>query len=424
MSHTATSDGARPFWQKTARALPVLFFIWLMTTVMGPYKDVYKLVFHALLIPATLIVLRHGRPRHMTHDGLLKLVGAFFTYVAVSTFLVGTDGLESDLKILRWSIEAFLSVVVLSMCMPSMIVSPARWGRLMLGISILGALAALLLWDHGRLEGLGALHHPIQGSSILLAYLAIGNFLLIQGEGQWRWPDYLLVFLACLSVICFLFFGKSRGPILAFAVYIVVLFPLSFGRINLKMKVGLLGLVGLISLSIIEWQFGLIGFFEGLVERGDSKRLEIWQGYLMYPPDSLLLGHGAGTAPEQTNAAKLFWEPNNLLIAHAHNLWIGTFAETGLIGVGFLAGLFFLLIRTAIKHSRTHAQMRGLLGILGLVLMLTFTDEHSLVLSMKPIWLFAWVPMMLVWLWGRCSGDDGLRKTQTFRGIEYESTRR
>ncbi|PAV25879.1 hypothetical protein CF392_08785 [Tamilnaduibacter salinus] len=407
MTDMAAAPAESSVLHRTRRSMPALFLLWLVTTVVGPWDDAYRLVFHALLIPATLVVLYYGIPDSMKRDPLLRLTGAFFAYVAVSSFLVGPNPISSDLKILRWALEAFVCAAVLWLFLSCAVRAPLRWGRLMLGVALLGAVAALTMWSRGRLEGLGALQHPIQGSSILLAYLAVGNFLLIQGLSRWRWQEFGLVFLACLGVACFIFFGKSRGPILAFAVYVAVLLPLSFGRINLRMGASIFLLVFAASLAIIEWQFGLSAFVDGLIDRGDSKRLTIWTGYLLYPPDSLLLGHGGGVAVENTNPANQFWEPNNLYVpAHAHNLWIGTYAENGLIGVGFLAAIFGMLIRTCWVHSRTRAERRGLLGLLALVLMLTLTDEHTLVLSLKPIWLFAWLPMILVWLWLRRDGED------------------
>lgn len=406
MAHAREAAETGPVARKIIQALPFLVLIWLLVSVVGPWKDLYKTVFHALVIPATLVTWRYAIGLRVLRDPFIRVVGVFCIYVGISTFLVGPGSLANDLKILRWGVESFFSVIALWICVECLRDAPALWGRLFLGACVVGAGLGFLFWDGGRVEGLGALSHPIQGTSILLAYLAMGCFLLTQSVPRWRWEDCLLIFLGCSSVASFAFLSQSRGPILAFCIYFFVLLPFTTGR-NLKLTVSLLVLVLILSGAVIEWHEGLDSFLNGLIERGDSKRLEIWKGYLLFPPDSLFLGYGAGTEPEQMHAAAEFWRPNNYIVTHAHNLWLGTYAETGIIGVLFLVAIFGMLTWVAVTRAREWGEIAGLLGIIGLVLMLTFTDEHTLVLSMKPIWLFAWLPMVLVWQWTRepISGD-------------------
>lgn len=403
-SHEVAQVG--PTTRKIIQVLPFLFLIWLTVSVVSPWKDLYKTVFHALVIPVMLVTWRYAIGHRVLEDPFIRIVGVFCAYVGISTFFVGHGSLANDLEVLRWSIEAFFSVIALWICVEWLRDSPALWGRLLLTACVVGAGLGFLSWDGGRVEGFGALSHPIQGTSILLAYLAMGCFLLTQGVPRWRWEDCLLIFLGCSSVASFAFLSQSRGPILAFCIYFFVLLPFVTGR-NLKLTVSLLALVLVLSGAVIEWHEGLDSFLNGLIERGDSKRLEIWKGYLLFPPDSLLLGYGAGTEPEQMRAAAELWRPNNYVVTHAHNLWLGTYAETGIIGVLFLVAIFGMLSWAALARVTEWSERAGLLGIISLVLMLTFTDEHTLVLSMKPIWLLAWLPMVLVWQWARepISGD-------------------
>ena len=404
MLQIARAPQPGPIAQRIIRALPALFMIWLLVAVVGPW-DLYETVFHALIIPAAMVTWRYTIGSRLLEDRFIQLAGMLFLYTAISTHFVGPGSFADDLKITRWSIEAFFSVITLWICVQSAFVRPALWGRLILGMSIIGAGLAFALWDNGRIEGLGALNHPIQGASILIAYLALGVVLLSKATPRWQWRDFLLILLSCTSVASFVFMSESRGPMLAFAIFIFILFPAASAT-NFKWVVILLLIVLTVTLGVIEWNQGLDTFLSDLVNRADSQRLDIWKGYMLFPPDSLLFGYGASVRPEQMHAAEQFWAPNGYVITHAHNLWLGTYAETGLVGVAFLLAMVSMLVWASITRVCAWHETSALLGIVALVLMLTFTDEHTLVLSMKPIWLLAWLPMILVWQWTRRNDSE------------------
>ena len=397
-TRSATSRQKGAVSLRVQKAMPALFFIWLLVTVLGPHKMMYRVVFHAVLIPALLIVLRNGFRHCIRLDPFLKLFLAFIAYTSLSTFLVGPEAITYDLEVFRWGIEAAVGLLVFWLCVPAMIMSSQLWGRLFLLLAILGSLGGFL-FGPGRMAGLGALYNPIQAASILMVYFAMGHFLLVQSTTRWRWQDLVLILAGFTAVAVFVFLGRSRGPILAFMIYTLFLLPLSSGKRYLRVTV-VLGLSAiLVSILTLHFSVGIGEFAERLVERGDSHRLEIWKGYLLYPPDSLLLGYGAGTPPEQMKAAELFWKPNNHVVTHAHNIWIGAFAESGLIGLGFLLAVFGLPAWNSIRGRQDWVESFGLLTLLALVGMLTMTSEHTLVVSLKPIWLFGWLPLLLVWFW-------------------------
>ena len=395
-----SEGGGRSIPFRVQKAMPTLFFIWLLVTVLGPHKMMYRVVFHAVLIPALLIVLCSGYRRLIQLDPFLKLFLAFIAYTSLSTFLVGTDLISLDVEIFRWGIEAAFGLLVFWLCMPAIVSSPLLWARLFLLLAFLGSLGGFL-FGPSRMAGLGVLYNPVQAASILMVYFAMGHFLLVQGETRWRWSDLVLVLVSFTAVAAFVFLSRSRGPILTFVIYALFLLPLSSGRRHLWTALGVVGIAVLISALTIELTVGLEGFLERLIARGGSHRLEIWKGYLMHPPESLLLGYGAGTPPEQMKAAELFWKPNGYIVTHAHNLWIGTFAESGLIGLGFLLAIFGFLAWNSVWTGRDWTDRFGLLTLLALVIMLTMTGEHTLVVSLKPIWIFGWLPLLLVWFWSR-----------------------
>jgi O-antigen ligase len=88
-------------------------------------------------------------------------------------------------------------------------------------------------------------------------------------------------------------------------------------------------------------------------------------------------------------------------VEHPHNLWLGVFSETGLIGVVSQAGLV-LLPTVAVLRSRQALSVKlHLVALLGLFLLLTFSDEFTLLISLHPVWLIGWTLLIFVWTWTR-----------------------
>ena len=145
--------------------------------------------------------------------------------------------------------------------------------------------------------------------------------------------------------------------------------------------------------------YGGNDYLQQLASRGMSYRLDIWAGYLEYPPNSWWFGFGAGTPPEVLPAAEASWIPNGVPVTHAHNLFLGTLAETGIIGLAFLLVMIGLVVTGIAKRIVGAEEKIRLLGLLGLVFLLTLTGSHTVISSIKAVWLFLWIPVVFVWFW-------------------------
>ncbi len=399
--------GRQDFAAAVEKRMPLLFLIWLLISVLGPHQDLYKIFFHAVVIPAILILLLTGRAGFTWRDPVLLLALIWAAYSSISTFIVGQGPLADHIRAFRWGVETFFCLMAYYIWLPSVLARPYWWGRNFILLALLGATGGFLLLAagliEGRLSGLGALHNPIQASSILLVYLAIGHFLFFTYQPASRKPAdksaVWLMILSCIAVTLFVLMSQSRAPIMATAVFLFFLGCWTLLRSGL-LKAGLvmLGGAGLV-IGLLAAVYGLDHYNELLLMRGSSYRFDIWKGYLMYPPDSWIFGFGAGTDPAQLDAAKEFWIPSQTPVTHAHNIWLGTLVENGIIGLGFLVGIAALLVKSVFAYSATCRERMGLLMLLLLVFLLTLTGEHTLIISAKAIWLFGWLPLLFVWIY-------------------------
>ena len=359
-----------------------------------------------------------GRAQLNWRDPLLWIGLAFFVYAGISTFFIGLGPDESHIRALRWSVEISFGLVFMFLWMPVVVDNPERWGRIFLIIALMGAAGAIFAYLYqgrfsDRLTGLGV-ENPIQISSILLVYFAIGHFLLSRCADHLSWQTRTLLLMTLFTVCVAVLLSKSRGPMatmLIYAVFIGLMTVFVRGKRE-AIYISLFSLTAiLLMLMLLNYFFGLEKYVDGLIQRGLSFRLEIWQGYLLHTPaDYWLLGFGAGTPADFHPAAEAFWIPNDIQPRHPHNLVLGTFIDTGIIGIGFLSALIFLVVKAIIRHSTSIQEQIHLIGILGLIFMLTITGSQTIISSIKAIWLFFWIPVVFIWFWCRQSSKSALNE--------------
>ncbi len=392
------------FAAKVEIRMPMLFMIWLIISVLGPHQDLYKVFFHGIVIPAILILLVSGRAHIKWRDPVLLLAMILAAYSSIATFVVGQGPIGGHLRAFRWGVETFFCLLAFYLWLPAVLNRPSWWGRYFILLALLGAAGGFLLFAtglvSGRLSGLGALHNPIQASSILLIYLAVGHFLVFIHQPSSDKSAIFLVIFSSIAVTLYVFMSQSRAPIIAMAVLLVYLGCWTLTN-NGLLKSGLviLGGAGLV-IGVLAGVYGLDHYHDLLLIRGSSYRFEMWKGYFMYPPDSWIFGFGAGTDLAQLDVAKKFWVPSGTPVCHAHNIWIGTLVENGIIGLGFLIAIAVLLLKSVFTGPAARRERMGLMMLLLLVFLLTLTGEHTLISSIKAIWLFGWLPLLFVWIFG------------------------
>lgn len=403
----------RTFAEKVKNKIPLLFAIWILVTVLAPHQDLYKVFFHGILIPSLLILLFTRRTGINWRDPFLLVSLAFFAYASLSTFIVGSGPLDEHVRAFRWGIEITFGLLALYVWMPHVLRSPRWWAHLFLWSAFVGALAAVIMFVFyldlkGRLWGLGALHNSIQAGSILLVYFAIGQFILSRASSSFTGREKVLLGASLASVCLAVLLSESRGPIGAMAVYLVYLGMLVLVKAPDLRGVLVIAAVASAIAGAVVWLYGGDSYLEQLLGRGMSYRLDIWSGYLEYPPTSWWVGFGAGTPPDVLPAAEAYWIPNGVPVTHAHNLFIGTLAETGIIGLCFLVAMAGLVVRGIVKHKAATKEKIGLFALLALVFMLTLTGSHTVISSIKAVWLFLWVPVVFVWFWSNRKTSDSL----------------
>lgn len=385
--------------------LPLLFAVWLLFCVTMP-DTFYRAFFHILIYPLTIYLIANQNNKAIWKDNFIRLFIIFCGYMSMTTWLVGNNALSDNIQASRWGIEAFLGMSAYWIWMQAVILHPRLWGKGFLFFAWVGASAGLLssvtdISVAARIGGLGMMEHPIQGASISIILLATGLFLLYANHKTVNRGDILCTFIAIVTVCIFVTLSQSRAPQATFLGYIVFFGLFISYQYRRPSTFYLVGGVFIGLLLAIHWFVGFDLLYEQLKERGTSYRLDIWASVFNHPPESFLLGHGAGLDFRLTDAARVDLKDLEFEVHHPHNIWLGAFMDTGIIGVAMQVGLLILPLAVILRSPFCIATKIHLIVIIGLFLLLTFTDEYTLLISPHPVWLIGWIPLIFVWTWCR-----------------------
>ncbi len=138
-----------------------------------------------------------------------------------------------------------------------------------------------------------------------------------------------------------------------------------------------------------------------LLSVAGSHRYQYWQAAIHAFNTDPWKGIGPGTF-------QFYWSQHNSLaefVRNAHSLWIETLAETGIIGLALLGGLFgFTLIAGAVRALRRGAPLQSRLVVATAV---SATAAFCAAAAFDWVWQIGVVPMIAMLLIAAALGGDG-----------------
>lgn len=207
--------------------------------------------------------------------------------------------------------------------------------------------------------------HPIHFGGFIIQILPFLLLMGLQDKTLTKKVRYGLLFLTFLSMIALLFNG-TRGAWLAVPVCLVL-----YGLIYLRKKPKLV-----LSLILVFCMLGSMIYFVPAIEnrfnsigdlKANSERLLLWQSAIHMFLDHPLTGIGAGNFKQvyqKQYISPLAKEPG---LMHAHNDYLHSLAETGIIGfLGFIT-LFGYLLYFMVKHYKKDSNLWALIGFLVII---------------------------------------------------------
>lgn len=255
----------------------------------------------------------------------------------------------------------------------------------------------------------GFLFHRLRFSHAAVAML--GPALSVVARGRVAWHRVLAgAVVGALLLAPYAAFARA-ALLTGFAVCVLALLLLSHGT---PRKVGLAVAAALAVLVVVTpaWRERMGKAAENLF--GGERTLAMSVGWRLVK-EHPLLGVGFGNHKPAALATQPETGITDLLATDSHNLWLTTWAETGLVGLGLLIAVHLLLARALVRRHRA-----GSLAATGALL--SFGGFHILSLvHYLPFHPNVHLSFALIWGLGLCPGSGEMPHR---REEDFSRTRR
>ena len=359
------------------RGMLYLYSLFIAGYFLLPMATGHRRVYYVLVFPAVLLLWRELQ-QFYRGNALAILLLVYAGYMMLT--LLWTDGFASGEAI--WAGRNAL--VLLSFCFISgflWIQYPQRMDQLAHGATWLAAAAALIsifAWylnnpfPASRLEPLGVMHHQNKAGCAYGVFLVLCMHYLFSERGRNNRAVYFSLGAVILSLVIF---TQSRTALAGVSVALLVL--LGYRAIGFVV-VALAASWALLAVNPQQWMQRVETF---------SFRPGIWEQVLANMEGHWWFGQGYLVDPKV--------RAYDMVFNHAHNSYLASLRDGGLIGLVLIVSILALAILWAVRLYRDRGE-RLYLALLLYGMTCISMDFDRLLVHPKELWLFFWLPVALI----------------------------
>ena len=374
--------------------LPALVIFWIAGYFFFPSNKLHYQFFLLIFLMGTVRLLWQHRPgiTWPPKSSVLKVGGLYLAFYFLSIFWSVDTTLSERLSEIKTVVYLIIFTSLITYCLrryPDFLFMMLKLVLIVAGLTLLLNLI-LFYFVNGndlseRFHGFGRLWSPLWMAAVYGALTVILVGILTHRPVQLTATQKAgLILLAGLFFIAVLA-TQSR---MAIAATIAVSFIAAVtSNVSPKFR--------LFSVLVIAFMLGLTmwlsaSVFDRMVERGQSYRLDIWQGAIDLVSDKPILGYGAGSDIEIDTAVKKVdgWH-------HYHSSYIATLVDLGLIGFMLSVLLIASAFRTAWR-LRQHSAVKISICVFVYCLMISLTFGEGFISRMNVQWLLFWLPLIII----------------------------
>ena len=359
------------------RGMVYFYTIFIAGYFLLPMASGHRRLYYILVLPAVLMLWRELASfyRGNALAGLLLLYAA---YMMASLLWTADFAPQAALEAVGYTLS------VLTFCFISgylWIEQAPRMDRLAHCATWLAATAALVsivAWyianpfPISRLEPLGVMHHQNKAASAYGIFLVLCMHYVFTERGRRNRLVYCALAAVLLSLVVF---TQSRTALAGVSVGLLIL--LGYRALAVA-GAGIVGLWALMAANTRIWEHRVGNY---------SFRPGIWEQVLDNMQGNWLFGHGYLTNP-RVNAYDLVFD-------HAHNGYLATLRDGGLLGLALLMAILAVALRWAWDLYRQRGE-RIYLALILYGMTSIAMDYDRLLVHPKEIWLFFWLPVALI----------------------------
>jgi len=359
------------------RGMAYLYALFIAGYFLLPMASGHRRLYYLLIMPAIVLLWRELADlyRRNVLAGLLLLFATYMT-----TTLLWTADFEAVAALQTLG----LAICVLGFCFVSgylwvrhaelmdRLAHRATW------LAAGAALVSIIVWyiSHpfpiSRLEPLGVMHHQNKAGSAYGVFLVLCMHYIFTERGRDNRAVYSALALVLLSLVVL---TQSRTAMTAVCVGLVVLVGY---RAFAVAVVGMAALWALMASNPEVW-VKRVGDF--------SFRPGIWEQVLVDMQGYWWFGHGYLVDPRVPAYGRLF--------DHAHNAYLATLRDGGLVGLMLLVAILGVALHWAWQLYRLRGE-RIYLALLLYGMTSVAMDYDRLLLEPRELWLFFWLPVALI----------------------------
>lgn len=349
-----------------------------------PKSKPHNTAYYALVLLPFLLSLRRQDLALYWQSSVFRLVIIFLVYLTLSVAWGEQTTINDWIKYTKRLVYmlGFVSMVM-AYYNPQYL---NKLSKVIACTAVVMAVISMYIYDSSlypppdRLKNFGILEHEILAASTY-GFAAI---MLLYGchfkHSYAMWFKLTGVSILMLDMLL----TQSRGPLLALISSICIVEMLR-GQYR-KMVTGFLVVTSIIGLFMVTDTIETVHFISR--NGGDSYRFQIWQLIWQRIMDSPWFGLGLSTNETIHLSACS-------CIPHPHNVFLATMFYGGIIALLLLLVLLAHTILIAIRQYKNEGQVK-FLAFLIFGVICGLTDGNKLIDHPRPMWLYFWLPIMLV----------------------------
>lgn len=392
----AMKDEQKPYTQAPDKSKDIYFIlsaIWIAGYFLLPSSKLHQQLFHlCFTLPGAWILLKNRFNTGLQPSGILVASLAYGGYYIISQTWTPPESEVDHLREIKQVVYLFLFWITLNYWMRGSLERIALLAKLLTAAVLVGMVAGAIqfygmngLGLADRFVSFGRLWNPLWSGA---AYGAFAVLLF----GLMNWNDtalgnkekilYSLLFLIFASATIL---THSRAPIGAMLIALAAIFLTS--KISLKKKIALLATAFIVLLLPLYLAYD---HFQTYLERGQSYRLDLWQGFLERAREHPIFGFGAGTRV-------FILAPGELIDGwtYYHSVYVGSLVELGITGLLMHLALCGSVIRTGWEHRHhLHARLALILFIYTMIIGITF--GQGIITKQNVQWVLFWLPAIIL----------------------------
>jgi len=264
-----------------------------------------------------------------------------------------------------------------------------KWGGIVATASLFfSCIMFYVVGEHSfsqRLHGYGRLWSPLWMAALYGAVAIVSITVLSFQSERLSKTNKLWLLLVFILAIFAVTATHSRMAIVT--TFFVVSLAFYSGTFSFKYKLSVSALAAFVLITVA---FFSSPSFENDLERGQSYRLDIWQGAMQLVKESPFFGHGAGsdTPISSTVSTVDGWH-------YYHSTYVATLVDLGFVGLSLHLMLLTITFLVAWK-VRENVIVRISAFILLFSCLVNLTFGEGIISRMNVQWLLMWFPIMVI----------------------------